>query len=108
MYTAARKNTLFAKTMARMSSRDNRADLENGNPNPGTSFHWATRDELTDFTAVLGVDWQEGGVGHSEGSTLDSMNRDPRFAELDRLIAEEELYRPKGLSPAPSRTPSPQ
>ena len=24
------------------------------------------------------------------------MDRDPRFAELDRLIADEELYRPKG------------
>jgi hypothetical protein len=23
-------------------------------------------------------------------------SRDPRFAELDRLIAEEEMYRPKG------------
>jgi hypothetical protein len=23
-------------------------------------------------------------------------SRDPRFAELDRLIAEEETYRPKG------------
>ena len=27
---------------------------------------------------------------------LSDGSRDPRFAELDRLIAEEEMYRPKG------------
>ncbi len=31
---------------------------------------------------------------------VDKNGRGPRFAELDRLIAEEERYRPKGVADA--------
>ena len=76
------------------------ADLENGNGSGETRTVEASPDALTEFRAVLGVDLQRSGAGLSGRSTLDSADRDHRFTELDRLIADEELYRPKGIAPA--------